>query len=245
MDAEVFVKWLQNVFVPAADARNVKKPVLLLIDGHSTHVTYEASSICIANGKELYCLLEHASHILQPLDLRLFNTLKTNWRQAVCDWQSEHVGEFVTKSLFARVFKHAWERSTTLEIAIKEFQEEGIYPLDPSVVTKSVKITPSQMFHEATSKPSSSTSAPSPDSIPIATPISQTSGPTNEHKPRHESNSMVALPDATEQPCEIDLDNTRAEGLVVSTGPVLSTQTKDGLIVPTQAADGPGPVIPT
>ena len=66
MDSEVFVCWLKNVFIPGVNAHQVKKPILLLIDGHNTHVTMEASDTCIENGIELYCLLEHSSHVLQP-----------------------------------------------------------------------------------------------------------------------------------------------------------------------------------
>ncbi|XP_053403149.1 uncharacterized protein LOC123555840 [Mercenaria mercenaria] len=146
MDSEVFCNWLENVFIPGINERKVKKPVLLLIDGHSTHITMDASDICLQNGIELYCLLEHASHVMQPLDLRLFSALKKSWKQSVRDWQSEHIGEYVTKVTFARVFKAAWKQSTTTDAAVKGFAEAGLFPLDPTVVTQSVKIEPSKMF---------------------------------------------------------------------------------------------------
>jgi len=142
MDSEVFCQWLENVFIQGVEARNVKKPVLLLIDGHSTHVTMKASDICLIHGVELYCLLEHASRVIQPLDLRLFSALKRNWKQAVRDFQSEHIGEYVTKTTFAGVFKQAWNASTTLEVAVKVFQEAGLFPLNPAAVTSSMKIEP-------------------------------------------------------------------------------------------------------
>jgi len=80
IDSEVFATWLKDVFVPSINKRQVKKPVLLLLDGHKTHVTMQASDICRSNGIELYCLLEHAYHVIQPLDLRLFGSLKRNWK---------------------------------------------------------------------------------------------------------------------------------------------------------------------
>ncbi|XP_060585333.1 uncharacterized protein LOC132741220 [Ruditapes philippinarum] len=154
MDTEVFCNWLLNVFIPAINERRIKKPVLLLIDGHKTHVTMQASDICVENGVELYCLLEHASHVMQPLDLRLFSQLKRTWRQAVRDWQSEHIGEFVTKKTFARVFKQAWEKSTTVEVAVKGFQEAGLFPLDQNAVLSSVKLDPSMLFGQNSSSES-------------------------------------------------------------------------------------------
>jgi hypothetical protein len=146
MDSTLFCSWLETAFIPAINERKVKKPVLLLIDGHKTHVTMEASDICLSNGIELYCLLEHASHIMQPLDLRFFAALKRNWKQAVRDWQLENIGSYVTKATFAGVFKHAWTASTSIDAAVKGFKEAGLFPLDENIVTSSVKIDPSKTF---------------------------------------------------------------------------------------------------
>ena len=132
--------------MPAVNARMVKKPLILFIDGHKTHVTMEASDACIENGIELYCLLEHSSHIIQPLDLRFFGSLKSAWRQSVRDWQAQHIGEFVTKQTFARVLKPAWDASATVDAAVKGFRDAGLFPFNSSAVDDSVKLDPSQLF---------------------------------------------------------------------------------------------------
>ncbi|XP_060556862.1 uncharacterized protein LOC132717417 [Ruditapes philippinarum] len=82
MESELFLTWITDVFIPFLDERQVKRPILLLVDGHSTHVTLEVSDVCKANGIHVFCLLEHASHLIQPLDLRVFGVLKENWSQA-------------------------------------------------------------------------------------------------------------------------------------------------------------------
>ena len=76
MDSELFTSWLKEVFIPGVEARHIKKPVLLLLDGHKTHITTKASDICVQHGIELYCLLEHSYHLTQSLDLRLYGILK-------------------------------------------------------------------------------------------------------------------------------------------------------------------------
>ena len=105
MDSELFTSWWKEVFIPGVEARHIKKPVLLLLDGHKTHITTKASDICVQHGIELYCLLEHSYHLTQPLDLHLFGVLNQAWREAVRAFQSANIGEFVTKQNFARVFK--------------------------------------------------------------------------------------------------------------------------------------------
>jgi hypothetical protein len=180
MDSEVFISWLRNVFIPSIESRNVRKPVLLLIDGHKTHVSMEASDTCLANGVELYCLLEHSSHIMQPLDLRFFATLKFSWRLSVRDWQTENVGESVTKQTFAKVFKQAWVSSATVDAAVKGFLESGLFPLDPSRVTGSVKLESSQVFTSPSMDVPVVNSASKPLSVSDTPPSETTSRTLNE-----------------------------------------------------------------
>lgn len=183
MDSEVFTSWLQEVFIPGVEARQVKKPVLLLIDGHKTHVTMKASDICVENGIEMYCLLEHSSHLTQPLDLRLFGLLKQSWREAVRKYQSENIGEFVTKQTFAKVFKQAWTKSATIEAAVKGFQESGIFPWNPQRVAESVKLVPSSIFINEEEK------SPPPSGPSDA--ASQTTNQVSDIQPTTETRSTV------------------------------------------------------
>ncbi|XP_046581221.1 MFS-type transporter clz9-like, partial [Haliotis rubra] len=72
MDSELFASWLHTVFIPHINRCAVKKPVVLFVDGHSTHLTLDACNACIDNNIILYCLPSHASHVIQPLDLSVF-----------------------------------------------------------------------------------------------------------------------------------------------------------------------------
>ncbi|XP_060578915.1 uncharacterized protein LOC132735898 [Ruditapes philippinarum] len=146
MDSELFVTWLRDVFVPALDDRAIKRPVVLFVDGHSTHSTLSASKFCREQEIILYCLLEHASHLMQPCDLKLFSSLKESWKSAVRAYQISNIGEYVTKAKFASVFKTAWIKSTTIEIATKGFRDSGLFPLDSRKVLGTSKMEPSQVF---------------------------------------------------------------------------------------------------
>ena len=149
MDSNLFYTWITETFHPSVQ---VKRPILLLVDGHSTHINLETSEFCRENGIVLYCLLEHASHIMQPLDLCLFSSLKAQWKQAVHAWQVENPRENVSKKTFATVFKVAWQKSTTVENAVKGFAESGIFPLNADKVMASAKLSPSEIFETAKSE---------------------------------------------------------------------------------------------
>ena len=156
MDSELFKTWLSDVFVKHLNEKVEPRPVVLFVDGHSTHLTMEASDICLENGIVLYCLLEHASHIMQPCDLRLFGPLKEHWRQATRSYSYENIGEAMTNSTFARVFRKAWEKSA--DYAIKGFRDSGLFPFAPSKVLTTAKMEPSKIFR---SVPTATVTSPS------------------------------------------------------------------------------------
>ena len=158
MASELFKIWLSDVFVKHLNEKVVPRPVVLFVDGHSTHLTMEASDICLENGIVLYCLLEHASHIMQPCDLRLFGPLKEHWKQATRSYSYENIGEAVTKPTFARVFRKAWEKSAVPDNAIKGFRDSGLFPFAPSKVLTTAKMEPSKIFR---SVPAATVTSPS------------------------------------------------------------------------------------
>ena len=140
--------------VPGVTERGIKLPVVLFVDGHSTHGTLEPSTFCRENKVILYCLLEHPSHIIQPCDLRLFSAMKDSWKKSVRDFQIENIGEYVSKLKFAQVFKPALKKATTVDISLKVFSDSGLFPLDPSKPLSTLKMELSKVFASHTSEAS-------------------------------------------------------------------------------------------
>lgn len=56
----------------------VEFPILVFMDGHSTHVNIAVSEFCRDNKIILYCFPPHASHIMQPLDIAVYGPLKNH-----------------------------------------------------------------------------------------------------------------------------------------------------------------------
>jgi hypothetical protein len=74
---EVAVEWLQKVFIPNIQPTDFSQKRLLLMDGHGSHITTEFMWQCFQNNILLLYLPPHCSHVLQPLDLGVFSSLKT------------------------------------------------------------------------------------------------------------------------------------------------------------------------
>ena len=129
INQNLFYEWMSQVFVP--QTAHVKKPLLLLLDGHVSHQSIQTSALCHENGIHLYCLPPHSSHIVQPIDVGVFKTMKAEWKKAV---KRQNETEIVTKRTFAITFKDAYETTIARPLAEKAFRACGLYSLDPTNV---------------------------------------------------------------------------------------------------------------
>jgi 4-hydroxybenzoate polyprenyltransferase len=74
------IEWLQKVFLPQTDTT---EPRLLILDGHGSHETTDFMYLCYQHNVHLLFLPPHSSHVLQPLDLSVFSSLKSRYRKEV------------------------------------------------------------------------------------------------------------------------------------------------------------------
>ena len=118
----------------------IPKPVILFLDGHSSHLGLEASKYCWDHQIILYCFLPNAIHILQPFDVGIFSPLKDSSAAAVLSWQICNIGSPITKHYFNIILEMAWRNTTNSEdgkavqLAARAFRKTGIYPFDSSKV---------------------------------------------------------------------------------------------------------------
>jgi hypothetical protein len=73
--------WLENVFIPAT--AHVNRPLLLIIDGHASHISLKILNLLRSN--QIICLMlpSHSTHALQPLDVVVFSSVKRDWTKLV------------------------------------------------------------------------------------------------------------------------------------------------------------------
>ena len=154
IDMELFKQWFQRHFLRHAGA---SRPLLLLLDGHSSHYNIEAISLARENGVIIFTLVPHTTHELQPLDTAVFGPLKKNWYEECHMYVQSHPGRIITKYHFNEVFSKAWLKSMMPANIISGFKTCGIYPFNPRAV----------LDHDPTSENSEED-----DSVPMADKIS-------------------------------------------------------------------------
>ena len=69
-------EWLTTVFEPSTRPEDPTTRRLLIMDGHSSHITANVIAFCMQRAIDLMILPPHCSHILQPLDVGVFAPLK-------------------------------------------------------------------------------------------------------------------------------------------------------------------------
>ena len=69
-------EWFQRVFEPEARRRARNQPILLIMDGHGSHITGKLIAACISKSIDLLIMPPHCSHVLKPLDVGVFGPLK-------------------------------------------------------------------------------------------------------------------------------------------------------------------------
>ena len=121
---ELFESWLKDHFIKHAVG---SRPLLLLLDGHSTHNQPDVIRLARKNDIIILCLPPHATHEAQPLDCAVFSPLKAQWQKVVHDFIQSNPGEVVN---FNTLFAKAWIASLTAANLIAGFRTCGIYPFN-------------------------------------------------------------------------------------------------------------------
>ena len=78
MDGDLFELWFTHHFLPYAPPT---RPLLLLLDGHSSHYQLNVVKKAAEEQVILFCLPPHTTHLTQPLDKGPFGPLKMYWRE--------------------------------------------------------------------------------------------------------------------------------------------------------------------
>ena len=188
MTKEAFYYWLENVFISSLPPAAERGPVVLLLDGHSSHKDYKSSLFCRDQKVVLFALPPHTSHVMQPLDKCFFGPFKSNWKIACNEFiHLNHTP--IDKFTFGRVFKQAYDKTSSPELAIKCFDACGLWPVDENAINYT-RMQPAAIF------------AASDDST--CTLSSTKAVNVRDCSPTH---SQCTDPEAISDPCDLSLPN--------------------------------------
>ena len=116
INSELFVEYLQHFI--AHVKLSPESPVLMVLDGHSSHTKHlEAIELARNSGVIMLSLPAHTTHRTQPLDVAFFRPLKVYYNQAIEKWLRTNAGRSVT----------------VFQVASLLFEKCGLWPVNPDV----------------------------------------------------------------------------------------------------------------
>lgn len=138
IDSELFDLWFTHHFLAYAPPT---RPLLLLLDGHSSHYNPSFVSKAAEEKVLVFCLPPHTTHVTQPLDTSCFGSLKRVWVEECHRYLSENPGRVITRFEFSALFHRAWVRAMTMVNIVAGFRSSGVYPLNRSAQEAPAKST--------------------------------------------------------------------------------------------------------
>ena len=137
VNTDVFLTILEDIHEYCVESET-PLPVLLFLDGASCHVSLEAVSLAQSLQIKLWLLYPNATHLLQPLDVSVFQPFKRLLRQAVWNWHGEvrNMSQYLTKYSIIPLVMQCLDSVflNNKEIIKIGFKKSGIVPWNPEEV---------------------------------------------------------------------------------------------------------------
>jgi len=133
-------------------AEKMEKPSVLFIDNDCSHSDLSLVRWCEKKNIFLKYLPAHTTHILQPLDVTVFRSLTSSYRQEYENWKLSNNNLPINESIFVDILKTAHE-DIPIQIIEKGFEKSGLYPflvsknLDRFIDDDDVAITKTSRKH--------------------------------------------------------------------------------------------------
>ena len=131
IDQGLFFYFLTEHFMTNAVSH---RPLLLLLDGHSTHFEPKSLQFARDNNIIIFCLPPHTTHVCQPLDCSLFRPLKEHWKQECHKFYQKNPGRVISKFNFCSIFRPTWLKAITPTNIVAGFRKAGVFPLNRKVI---------------------------------------------------------------------------------------------------------------
>ena len=106
---------------------------LLLLDGYGSHCMYEFLDYCEKNKIVLFCLPPHATHLLQPLDVVVFQPYK-HWHAEAVDAAACTGCVDFNKLEFLKALGSIRQKALKPSTILSVFRETGLIPYRPKKV---------------------------------------------------------------------------------------------------------------
>ena len=139
MNQEIFIKWIPW-FDDILTKKGIEKPVVVLMDGCTAHVSLAIVEEARKRNIILVKLPPNSTHVLQALDVTVFGSCKSTWTDILRDWSRQSRYKPVTKSVFHVLFAKLFAAMIAKpEVLISGFRTTGVWLLNKKKILDKVE----------------------------------------------------------------------------------------------------------
>ena len=129
--SETFATWFTECFLPRANKQ--VGPKILLGDNLASHFNPNVVELAAQHDIYFVMLPPNATHIMQPLDVAVFASMKRGWRKILDDYKKEtRRSGALPKTQFPTLLTRLWNSQAYVvkKNLISGFRATGLYPLN-------------------------------------------------------------------------------------------------------------------
>lgn len=130
----IFEKFMKEHLLKYLPARGSDSYVLVLYDGHRSHFTITLIECAIQNYIILFVLPPHCSHLLQPLDVSCFWSVRDSMELSLSFFLKKSAGLAVTRYDVCSIACKVYFSTLSPANVQAAFRKAGIFPFNPSVI---------------------------------------------------------------------------------------------------------------
>ncbi|GAB0095041.1 hypothetical protein DMENIID0001_103700 [Sergentomyia squamirostris] len=130
-----FYDYFTSTFVTFLTDNKVQRPVIVYIDGQKSNLTFHLKKFCDEQKILLVPLCPEASHILHPLNVTLFESIRNNWMSARTDIEDANA-TFMTKYNLPTLLNMFMMMDGRKEDLIHKFKTTGLCPLKSDCISE-------------------------------------------------------------------------------------------------------------
>jgi hypothetical protein len=149
-NSAVFKRYLEQHLLKYLPERCLDNPVLILYDGHKSHINLGLIDWAKSQNIILFVLPAHTSHVLQPLDVGCFGPFERIYSSVCHKFMRDNCGQSITRFNVCALGSKAYSQALSPNNLQASFRRTGIYPYDPNAIDSSV-FKPSEALQQETS----------------------------------------------------------------------------------------------
>ncbi|RXG60865.1 hypothetical protein Avbf_16690 [Armadillidium vulgare] len=137
LDNEIFELWLRIQFLPFLYKKKIQLPVILILDGHGSQITYNIVQMAEALEVTIMCLPPNSANELHPFSLGILKSLRMNWLEIRTNFYQQsklkEISEFTFPPLLNLLFT---KLISNRDSVVNGFAACGLCPFNENIMDK-------------------------------------------------------------------------------------------------------------